>query len=108
MKVRDAIRLIESDGWRFHSQKGSHRQYVHPIKPGHVTIPGKLVTISLGAHSTAFLNRRRSILNRTFMKQYAVIIEQIPDSNYSAYVPDLPGCISTGDTLDEVRRNIRE
>ena len=41
------------------------------------------------------------------MKQYAVIIEHIPDSNYSAYVPDLPGCISTGGTLDEVRHNIR-
>lgn len=41
MKVRDIIRLIEEDGWRFHSQKGSHRQYVHSTKTGRVTIPGK-------------------------------------------------------------------
>jgi predicted RNase H-like HicB family nuclease len=40
--------------------------------------------------------------------QYAVVIESAPGSNYSAYVPDLPGCVATGDTLDEVRRNIRE
>lgn len=42
MKVRDILRLIEDDGWRFHSQKGSHRQFVHPVKRGRVTIPGKL------------------------------------------------------------------
>jgi predicted RNA binding protein YcfA (HicA-like mRNA interferase family) len=41
MKVRDVIRLIEKDGWRFHSQKGSHRQFVHPVKKGRVTVPGK-------------------------------------------------------------------
>jgi predicted RNA binding protein YcfA (HicA-like mRNA interferase family) len=41
MKVRDVLRLIEQDGWRFHSQKGSHRQYVHPSKAGRVTVPGK-------------------------------------------------------------------
>lgn len=39
--------------------------------------------------------------------RYAVIIEKT-DNNYSAYIPDLPGCISTGDTLDEVEHNIRE
>jgi predicted RNA binding protein YcfA (HicA-like mRNA interferase family) len=41
VKVRDVIRLIEEDGWRFHSQKGSHRQYTHPFKRGRVTIAGK-------------------------------------------------------------------
>jgi predicted RNase H-like HicB family nuclease len=41
------------------------------------------------------------------MRRYAVVIEK-GSSNYSAYVPDLPGCASTGGTLDEVLRNIRE
>jgi predicted RNase H-like HicB family nuclease len=27
--------------------------------------------------------------------QYAIVIEKVPGSNYSAYVPDLPGCIGT-------------
>ena len=39
--------------------------------------------------------------------QYAVIIEHAPDSNYSAYVPDLPGCVSTGDSLEQVQREIQ-
>lgn len=40
-KVRDLIKLIEADGWYFVTQRGSHRQYKHPTKPGRVTIPGK-------------------------------------------------------------------
>ncbi len=39
--------------------------------------------------------------------RYVVVIEK-GEHNYSAYVPDLPGCVSTGKTLDEVKRNIRE
>lgn len=39
--------------------------------------------------------------------KYAVIFEQA-ESNWAAYVPDLPGCITTGRTLDETRSNIRE
>ena len=41
------------------------------------------------------------------MKRYAVVIES-GLNNLSAYVPDLPGCITTGRTFEEVERNIRE
>lgn len=39
--------------------------------------------------------------------KYAVVIEKA-EHNYSAYVPDLPGCVSTGDSVADVQRNIRE
>ena len=39
-KVRDAIRLVEQDGWRLVRVTGSHRQYKHPTKRGTVTIAG--------------------------------------------------------------------
>lgn len=39
-KFRDAIRLIERDGWLLARTKGSHRQYKHPSKTGIVTIAG--------------------------------------------------------------------
>ncbi len=39
--------------------------------------------------------------------RYAIVIEQA-DGNYSAYVPDLPGCIATGATIEEVEQQIRE
>ena len=39
-KVRDAIRMVERDGWRLARTRGSHRHYHHPEKAGTVTIPG--------------------------------------------------------------------
>lgn len=39
--------------------------------------------------------------------RYAVIFEEA-ENNWAAYVPDLPGCISTGRTLEDAERNIRE
>ncbi len=39
--------------------------------------------------------------------RYAVVIESA-GTNFSAYVPDLPGCVATGDTLDEAEAQIRE
>jgi predicted RNase H-like HicB family nuclease len=38
--------------------------------------------------------------------KYAVVYEKAP-RNFSAYVPDLPGCVATGKTRDEVERRIR-
>jgi predicted RNA binding protein YcfA (HicA-like mRNA interferase family) len=38
-KVKEMIKVIEKDGWYFHSQIGSHKQYRHPVKKGKVTIP---------------------------------------------------------------------
>jgi predicted RNase H-like HicB family nuclease len=39
---------------------------------------------------------------------YIVVIEKADDGSYSAYVPDLPGCVSCGDTEDEARQLIEE
>lgn len=41
------------------------------------------------------------------MKKYAVVFERA-GCNWSAYVPDLPGCITVGDTLEETEANIKE
>jgi predicted RNA binding protein YcfA (HicA-like mRNA interferase family) len=41
VKVREAIRVIQQDGWYEVSARGSHRQFKHPVKPGRVTVAGK-------------------------------------------------------------------
>ena len=41
MKISDVIALLESDGWILKRVSGSHRQYVHPVKSGLVTLAGK-------------------------------------------------------------------
>jgi predicted RNase H-like HicB family nuclease len=42
------------------------------------------------------------------VRNYAVIIHQDPDGGFWAEVPALPGCYSQGETVDELKRNIRE
>lgn len=39
--------------------------------------------------------------------RYAIVIEKAA-GNYSAYIPDLPGCVSVGDTVEELMENMRE
>ena len=39
--------------------------------------------------------------------RYAIVIEKA-ERNYAAYVPDLPGCVATGATVEETERSIRE
>jgi predicted RNase H-like HicB family nuclease len=39
--------------------------------------------------------------------KYAIVIEKMA-GNYSAYVPDLPGCVATGQTIEETEQQIRE
>jgi len=39
--------------------------------------------------------------------RYAIVIEKA-ENNYSAYVPDLPGCVATGATIDGAEAQIRE
>lgn len=40
--------------------------------------------------------------------KYFVIIEKLDEDGYSAYVPDLPLCFTVGDTMEEVKVNIKE
>ena len=42
MKVKDAIKKLEQDGWYLKRTKGSHRQFKHPTKSSTVTVSGKL------------------------------------------------------------------
>jgi predicted RNA binding protein YcfA (HicA-like mRNA interferase family) len=42
MKVREALKILEQDGWYLSRTRGSHRQYKHPTKKGLVTIAGHL------------------------------------------------------------------
>jgi predicted RNase H-like HicB family nuclease len=41
------------------------------------------------------------------MKRYAIVIEKTA-ANFGGYVPDLPGCVATGATVEETERRLRE
>jgi predicted RNase H-like HicB family nuclease/predicted RNA binding protein YcfA (HicA-like mRNA interferase family) len=100
MKVRDAIKLIEKDGWKLKRTRGDHRVYKHAMKPGIAVGPGTLDRTSL---REPFEYPEASGAEM----KYAVVIEKT-STGFSAYVPDLPGCVTVGATREEMDRNIRE
>jgi predicted RNase H-like HicB family nuclease/predicted RNA binding protein YcfA (HicA-like mRNA interferase family) len=105
MKVKEVIRLLEGEGWFLVATRGSHRQYKHPVRPGRVTVAGKPSDESCAWHAEQYLEA--ICPEGATLMRYAVVIEKA-DGNYSAYVPDLPGCVATGDTVAAVEGEIRE
>jgi predicted RNase H-like HicB family nuclease/predicted RNA binding protein YcfA (HicA-like mRNA interferase family) len=105
MKVRDVIKAMETDGWVLDRTRGDHRQYVHPARPeaGTVTVPGHPGD-SLASRDAKLDTKEGGVEE---MKKYAVVFEKAPN-NWAAYVPDLPGCVTTGRTIEETRRLIAE
>jgi predicted RNase H-like HicB family nuclease/predicted RNA binding protein YcfA (HicA-like mRNA interferase family) len=90
VKVREVVRLLETNGWQLKATEGSHRQFRHPTKGMVVTVPGQLGKDLLGESMT-----------------YTVIDEKGPES-WGAYVPDLPGVITVGESREEVEQLIQE
>ena len=107
MKVREVIRLLDADGWALISTEGSHRQFKHLTKPGRVTVSGDLGDDMPQGH--ARIGETTSWLEGSkVMKtlQYLVRINRDPGSDWGASVPDLPGCVATGKTIDSALRRI--
>ena len=72
--VRDMIRRLEADGWRWERTRGSHRVYSHPTKPGIVVVPGKLGKQLPAAIEVALeIRRKNSLHDRGLRKIYAAL-----------------------------------
>jgi predicted RNase H-like HicB family nuclease len=91
VKVRDVIRLVEQDGWR------TVVTFKHPGKPGRVAKGNAGLRTATGGHQA------RDAMSKL---QYLVRINKDPDSDWGASVPDLPGCVATGKTIDQTLRRI--
>ena len=95
------MKMLDKDGWRFDRTRGSHRQFVHSTKPGVVTVPANRMTILVrGAkqHSEA--------IGIEEMKKHLIVIEETV-TGYSAYSPDLDGCVATGKTREKVAHEMQ-
>jgi predicted RNase H-like HicB family nuclease len=92
--------MLEQDGWYLDRTRGSHRQYKHSTKPGLVTVPGK----PAGGRN---LQQRAETGGFEEMKKYLIVVEQT-ETGYSAYSPDLDGCVATGKSRQEVESQMQE
>ena len=94
--------MLEQDGWVLVRTRGSHRQYKHPVKLGlELSLESRAMTWPQDAEQHLEANRFE------VMKKYLIVIEPTK-TGFSAYSPDLPGCVSTGRTREEVEQNMRE
>jgi predicted RNase H-like HicB family nuclease len=103
VKVRDLLKLIENDGWRIVRSEAVTASTSMRSRRDELRSPVTPETMCMLVPSRVFSAR---LDERETMIKYAIVIEQ--GENLSAYVPDLPGCISTGRTIEEIERNIRE
>src|SRR5256885_16935023 len=94
-------------GWPLVAQRGSHKQYAHPAKPGKVTVAGKPgADVPKG---TAANILRQAGLRRPAerLSEYLVVIEHEGES-WGAYCPDLPGRGAVGDSRAEAEQLLRD
>jgi predicted RNase H-like HicB family nuclease/predicted RNA binding protein YcfA (HicA-like mRNA interferase family) len=106
VKVRDLIGLLEAHGWRMKAMRAATGS----------SPPGKslVVTVAGQAGKDVPIGTLKAILRSSGldtkqeeMMTYTVIYEKGPTS-WGAYVPDLPGVITVGDSRDEVEKLIQE
>ena len=98
--------MLVEDGWRLVRTRGSHRQFRHPRKRGTATVAGK-PSADLAPGTVDSILKQAGLKKYEVQMRYAIVIEKATN-NYSAYVPDLPGCVATGVTIEEVEAEIRE
>lgn len=83
--------------------KVSHRQFKHPTKPGRVTIAGH-PSHDLAPGTYKSIMKQAGLEGRP-MRRSLIVIERA-ERNFSAYSPDLPGCIATGSTRDDAEKSM--
>jgi predicted RNase H-like HicB family nuclease/predicted RNA binding protein YcfA (HicA-like mRNA interferase family) len=100
MKVREVIRLLEKHGWVQMRSKGSYRHFKHLV----ITVPGKPRQGTRARHAQRYTQKGRAEMSA---RRYPVVIEPT-GTGYSAYSPDVDGCVAVGNTEEETRRNFQD
>jgi predicted RNase H-like HicB family nuclease/predicted RNA binding protein YcfA (HicA-like mRNA interferase family) len=106
---RDIKRRLEKEGWVLERIAGSHHVFKHPESTETIVLPHQKRTW-VPVWSAPFIIERR-IGNKTEvpMPHYAAIAEDAgPDKAVGIWFPDLPGCFSAGDDIDEAMHNAQE
>jgi predicted RNA binding protein YcfA (HicA-like mRNA interferase family) len=102
MEARHLLKTLKDDGWYLGDTAGASRQYVHPGRAGVITVCVRY-TDHLGPSS---VDAARTPATEP-VEETPVALESTP-SGYSAYCPDLAGCVATGATEDETRSRMAE
>ncbi len=109
MNGKDLIKLLEADGWTLRGSKGSHHVFIHPHKPGHITVPHPKKDLGTGlSYWLIVQTTQASRIGEAAMKFIIALEPGTESSAWGVAVPDLPGCFSAGDTMEEAMENARQ
>ena len=102
MDSREVLTLLRADGWKLKAQVGSHMQLDHSIRKGKVTVPHprKDTTFKDAKEYRTTVWVKIAEAKMTQRVYYGTVCEG--SGNYGIVFLDFPGCISAGDTMEEV------
>src|SRR6202171_4123810 len=105
---RDIIRRLERDGWTLVRVTGSHHVFKTPYPAKQCACHTPRRTWEKASY-VPFIRAQGGNLIEAAMAHYIAIIEDAgPDHAVGVWFPDLPGCTSAGDYIDEALRNAPE
>ncbi len=109
MNCRELSTLLRQDGWRLARIRGAHHHFTHPAKEGVLVIPEAEGEMLSPKALRSVLRRadRPPGLQSTPGVGFLVVIEST-GSGFSAYAPDLVGCVSAGQSAEEAEASMRE
>jgi predicted RNase H-like HicB family nuclease/predicted RNA binding protein YcfA (HicA-like mRNA interferase family) len=107
MSSADLISELKKAGWRLARVNGSHHVFTHPQRIGIVVVPHPQE--GLGAWAGEGHTAAGRDLRRGYNMRYPVAIEPGTETEaFGVVVPDLPGCFSAGDTMEEAMAKAEE
>lgn len=104
MEARHLLKAMKDDGWYLGDTEGASRQYVHPERPGVVTVCVRY-TDRLGPETEA--SARTPAEAAPAASEPAIAVESTV-TGVSAYSPDVTGCVATGTDEEEARARMGE
>jgi predicted RNA binding protein YcfA (HicA-like mRNA interferase family) len=103
MEARHLLKALKDDGWYLGDTTGASRQYIHRDRPEIITVCVRY-TDELGP---ATLASAQAPGEARVDGDPALVVEPT-SSGFSAYSPDLPGCVATGATEADARERFGE
>jgi predicted RNA binding protein YcfA (HicA-like mRNA interferase family)/predicted RNase H-like HicB family nuclease len=103
---RDIKQRLEREGWRVTRVRGSHHVFKHPASRETIILPHPKKDLGLGL--VRAIGKMGSGLRFAMPHYVAIVEEDGADKAVGIWFPDLSGCFSGGDDLDEALRNAPE
>jgi predicted RNase H-like HicB family nuclease len=105
---RDLIQELQADGWRFVGATGSHHHFKHPVRAGKSDRPASEEGLASEGRAVGLSAGRSEGGPMSASSGYLALVYKDGDTSYGVAFPDVPGCISAGDTFEQAIDNAAE